>query len=134
MFFGDQGGRDELLAAIRSASGMARSMLDEMLGFVDEYPDEGGPLWMLERGDGTASFHARRQVLGLAPSEPARPFGGSRARGDAATLATRGLSELLGSNCSRAEFLCAARPSSRTTLRNLSDLLVRSAPPLRRWR
>ncbi len=31
---------------------MARSMLDEMLGFVDEYLDEGGPLWMLERGVG----------------------------------------------------------------------------------
>ncbi len=76
MFFGDQGGRDELLAAIRSASGMARSMLDEMLGFVDEYLDEGGPLWMLERGDGTALFHARRQVLGLAPSEPARLLAG----------------------------------------------------------
>jgi hypothetical protein len=52
MRFGDRGGRDELLAAIRSASGMARSMLDEMLGFVDEYLDEGAPLRMLERGVG----------------------------------------------------------------------------------
>jgi hypothetical protein len=39
-------------AAIRSTSGMARSMLDEMLGFVDEYLDERVPLWMLERGVG----------------------------------------------------------------------------------
>ena len=30
----------------------ARSMLDELLGFVDEYLAEGGPLWMLEHGVG----------------------------------------------------------------------------------
>ena len=42
----------------------AQSMLHEMLGFVDEYLEEGGPLWMLERGIGGAEadrieFHGR---------------------------------------------------------------------------
>lgn len=30
----------------------ARSMLGEMLTFVEEYLEEGGPLWMLEHGTG----------------------------------------------------------------------------------
>lgn len=30
----------------------ARSMLDEMLAFVDEYLEEDGPLWMLEHDTG----------------------------------------------------------------------------------
>lgn len=51
-FFGDQGSRDDLVASMRDTAAMARSMLDEMLGFVDEYLEEGGPLWMLEHGVG----------------------------------------------------------------------------------
>lgn len=63
-FFGDQGSRDELVASLRSTAAMGRSMLDEMLGFVDEYLEEGGPLWMLERGVGGTDgdrleFHGR---------------------------------------------------------------------------
>lgn len=51
-FFGDQGSRDDLLASMRATAAMARSMLDEMVGFVDEYLAEGGPVWMLEHGAG----------------------------------------------------------------------------------
>ncbi|MBA3251858.1 MAG: PadR family transcriptional regulator [Geodermatophilaceae bacterium] len=63
-FFGDQGSREELGAAMRATAGMARSMLEEMAGFAAEYLEEGGPLWMLERGvgeaaDGPLHFHGR---------------------------------------------------------------------------
>jgi PadR family transcriptional regulator, regulatory protein AphA len=63
-FFADQGGRDELVASMLTTAEMARSMLDEMLGFVDEYLAEGGPLWMLEHGVGgpqedRLGFHGR---------------------------------------------------------------------------
>lgn len=66
-FFGDQGDRDDLLASMRDTATMARSMLDEMLGFVDEYLEEGGPLWMLEHGvDRTDAdrleFHGRPMI------------------------------------------------------------------------
>ena len=63
-FFGDQGSHDELISAMRATAGMARSMLDEMVGFADEYLEEGGPLWMLEHGlgeadEGRLEFHGR---------------------------------------------------------------------------
>lgn len=66
-FFGDQGGRDDLLASMRATAAMARSMHDEMLGFVDEYLEEGGPLWMLEHGVGREGadrleFHGRTML------------------------------------------------------------------------
>jgi PadR family transcriptional regulator, regulatory protein AphA len=52
MFYGDQGSRDDLVASMQTTARAARSMLDEMLGFVHEYLEEGGPLWMLEHGMG----------------------------------------------------------------------------------
>lgn len=63
-FFGDQGSGDDLVASMRATAAMARSMLEEMLGFVGEYLEEGGPLWMLERGVGgpdgvRQEFHGR---------------------------------------------------------------------------
>lgn len=66
-FFGDQGDRDDLLASMRDTAAMARSMLTEMLGFVDEYLEEGGPLWMLERDLGSSQadrldFHGRPMI------------------------------------------------------------------------
>lgn len=66
-FFGDQGGRDDLLASMRNTATMARSMLDELHGFVDEYLEEGGPLWMLEHGVGQPGsdrleFHGRTML------------------------------------------------------------------------
>jgi PadR family transcriptional regulator AphA len=63
-FFADQGTREDLVASMRTTAELARSMLDEMLGFVDEYLEEGGPLSMLEeqptqRGAQRAQFHGR---------------------------------------------------------------------------
>lgn len=47
-FFGDQATPDELANTMLATAQMARLMLDEMVGFVDEYLQEEGPLWMLE--------------------------------------------------------------------------------------
>ena len=63
-FFGDQGTRDDLVTSMHTTAEMARSMLEEMLGFVDEYLADGGPLSMLEgqTGGGEAGqleFHGR---------------------------------------------------------------------------
>ena len=51
-FFGDQGTDEQLATAMLSTAQAARSMLDEMHGFVDDYLADGGPLWMLEQGVG----------------------------------------------------------------------------------
>ena len=48
LFFGDRGGADDLASSMDATAKAARSMLDELAGFVDEYLAEGGPLWMLE--------------------------------------------------------------------------------------
>jgi PadR family transcriptional regulator, regulatory protein AphA len=63
-FFGDQSSRQQLVSAMETTAGAARSMLGELLGFVDEYLEEGGPLWMLEHGVGDPDrdrieFHGR---------------------------------------------------------------------------
>jgi PadR family transcriptional regulator, regulatory protein AphA len=63
-FFGDQGTPEQLVSSMQTTAETARSMLDEMLGFVDEYLEEGGPLWMLEQGvsepeDDRLEFHGR---------------------------------------------------------------------------
>ena len=44
------GNPDDLVTSMQASAEMARSMLSEMLGFVEEYLEEGGPLWMLEHG------------------------------------------------------------------------------------
>jgi DNA-binding PadR family transcriptional regulator len=66
MFFGDQGSVEDMLRSMDATSRMARSMLDTLLGFVDEYLEAGGPLSMLEsgpEGDGHEAqvFHGRPQ-------------------------------------------------------------------------
>jgi DNA-binding PadR family transcriptional regulator len=61
-FFGDQGSPDDLAASMRTTATAARSMLEEMFGFVEEYLEEGGPMSMLEQGLATADrleFHGR---------------------------------------------------------------------------
>jgi DNA-binding PadR family transcriptional regulator len=58
-FFGNHGSTDDLTAAMHTTAASARSMLDEMLGFVDEYLTEGGPLEMLEQGV-VGEFHGRQ--------------------------------------------------------------------------
>jgi len=70
-FHGDQAGSTELAAAMRSTADHAGRMLTEMLGFVDEYLAEGGPLDMLEtgrRGDfrGRPMFPERLHVVAAA--------------------------------------------------------------------
>jgi DNA-binding PadR family transcriptional regulator len=64
MFFADQGSTADLVSAMQSTKHLARSMLDEMTGFVDEYLEEGGPQWMLEavvgsRASGRRQYHGR---------------------------------------------------------------------------
>lgn len=64
IFFADRGSPDQLASTLRATGDMARSMLGDLRGFVDEYLDEGGPLWMLEhdRGGSDAerlAFHGR---------------------------------------------------------------------------
>ena len=62
-FLGDQGDPAELADTMRATAQMARGMLDEMVGFVDEYLQDGGPLWMLEQGVG-GPHEDRREFLG----------------------------------------------------------------------
>lgn len=52
LFHGSSATVDDLAASMRQTSAMARQMLDELLGFVDEYLSEDGPLAMLEAGVG----------------------------------------------------------------------------------
>ncbi len=56
-FFGDQGTRDDLVTSMHTTAEMARSMLEEMLGFVEEYLEEGGPLSMLEAQPDRGAAH-----------------------------------------------------------------------------
>jgi DNA-binding PadR family transcriptional regulator len=60
-FFGDHGERDDLVASMQATADLARSMLEEMLGFVDEYLSDGGPLSMLEghAARDAPEFHGR---------------------------------------------------------------------------
>lgn len=61
-FFGDQGAPGDLVASMRGTASSARSMLEEMFGFVEEYLEEGGPLSMLEQETGAVDrleFHGR---------------------------------------------------------------------------
>jgi len=52
MFYANQGTVEDLVGSMETTARMARSMLDSLLGYVDEYLEEGGPLWMLEHGLG----------------------------------------------------------------------------------
>jgi len=66
MFYGDQGSVEDMVRSMDATSRMARSMLDTLLGFVDEYLEAGGPLSMLESeleggGRDPRVFHGRPQ-------------------------------------------------------------------------
>jgi DNA-binding PadR family transcriptional regulator len=54
LFFGDRAAVEDITASMETTARAARSMLDELQGFVDDYLAEGGPLWMLEHGVGGA--------------------------------------------------------------------------------
>lgn len=63
-FYADRGEVADLTSALRSTAEQARSLHDEMLGFVDEYLDDDGPMSMLERDVGgpdgeRLEFHGR---------------------------------------------------------------------------
>jgi len=69
MFYGDQGSVEDLVRSMDATSRMARSMLDVLFGFVDEYLESGGPLSMLESEldggrEGSRVFHGRPQFPG----------------------------------------------------------------------
>lgn len=49
-FYGDHATTGNLVSAMRATTAATRQMRDEMLGFVDEYLADGGPLTMLETG------------------------------------------------------------------------------------
>ncbi len=55
LFHGSHGSVADLASAMDATADAARAMLDEMLGFVDEYLADGGPLWMLEHGINAAT-------------------------------------------------------------------------------
>lgn len=65
MFYGDQGSVEDMVRSMDATSRMARSMLDTLAGFVDEYLEAGGPLSMLEAGreggNESREFHGRPQ-------------------------------------------------------------------------
>jgi PadR family transcriptional regulator, regulatory protein AphA len=49
-FFADQGSPPQLVASMKATSRDARAMLEELLGFVDDYLAQGGPMSMIEAG------------------------------------------------------------------------------------
>lgn len=66
IFYGNQGTVEDMVRSMEATSQMTRSMLETLLGFVDEYLEAGGPMSMLERGIGGARderlfFHGRPQ-------------------------------------------------------------------------
>lgn len=64
IFYGDQGSVDDLVSSLTATAESARTMLNELIDIVDEYLEEGGPLWMLEHevggpSQGRLEFHGR---------------------------------------------------------------------------
>lgn len=74
LFHGSHGSVADLAAAMDATADAARTMLDEMLSFVDEYLADGGPLWMLEHGVSTSAAHDGTPPIEYAgrPMFPAR--------------------------------------------------------------
>lgn len=52
LFYGDQGGVEDLTASMEATARSARTMLTEMTTIANDYLGEGGPLSMLEAGIG----------------------------------------------------------------------------------
>lgn len=66
LLYADQGSPADLTASMEASARAARQMLDEMIGIVDEYLGDGGPLSMLEQGVGGPGqerllYHGRPQ-------------------------------------------------------------------------
>jgi PadR family transcriptional regulator AphA len=71
IFYGDQGDVGDLLRSMEATRDQARSMLEALVGFADEYLEPGGPLEMLEAGGATANSQAPREFHGR-PQFPER--------------------------------------------------------------
>lgn len=52
VFYADQGTSQDLVNSLSAMATSANEMLNEMLGFANEYLADGGPLWMLENSVG----------------------------------------------------------------------------------
>jgi DNA-binding PadR family transcriptional regulator len=52
LFYADRAGTADLTASMEATAESARAMLAEMVGIVDDYLADGGPLTMLESGTG----------------------------------------------------------------------------------
>lgn len=61
-FYADHGSVEDLARSMRATAAMADEMLAELVGYAAEYLEEGGPLWLLERGLGTEAD--RREFRG----------------------------------------------------------------------
>ena len=64
VLYGDQGEIGDMVRSIAATRDQARSMLESLAGFADEYLEPGGPLEQLESGDTSqpaAEFHGRPQ-------------------------------------------------------------------------
>ena len=53
LFYADRGTIEDMVLSLEKTAGDARRMLAELGDFVDEYLAEGGPLWLLEHGEGS---------------------------------------------------------------------------------
>lgn len=69
-FFADQGQPDQLVQSMEATARAARVMIDELLGYVDEYLAPTGPLAMLEEGRGGPD--AEREEFHERPMYPER--------------------------------------------------------------
>ncbi len=58
-FYGDLGSSEDLRTTLRASATSSRAMLEEMVGFVEEYLEDGGPVDMLEGRVPTDEFHGR---------------------------------------------------------------------------
>lgn len=52
LFFADRETPEQLTASMDATAKATQAMLDELVGYVDEYLEDGGPMWMLEHGIG----------------------------------------------------------------------------------
>jgi PadR family transcriptional regulator, regulatory protein AphA len=62
-FYADRGEVSDLVASMQATAQMSRALRTELLGFVAEYLEDGGPMTMLEQGigrqDERLEFHGR---------------------------------------------------------------------------
>lgn len=52
LFHADHGSADDLVSSMETTALAASGMRDELVAYAAEYLEDGGPLWMLERGLG----------------------------------------------------------------------------------